>query len=1057
MKNNINKKIGATLLSAAIMAGTAVIPMSNAAVEAKVNNVPSIKISAHVQDIGWMDPVEAKEGNVVGTFWQQRRVEAMKFDLRNCPGVTLSIVAHVQDHGDMEFTVGAEDYDKLVGTQWEQRRMEAITITSNGLHEQGYKLQYRAHVQDHGWLPWVEEGQMGGTRWEQRRVEAIEMRIVAINDVAVAKTEAIAKLNSYDIALSDYDTNSVPETTYKRLSNQIKETIALVNTANNEEQVKEILEEQVKKLNRYVSPSKMEDVVKATEEAYDKALTAINEKIADYEEYIPNSEYSVSEKQRLYAIIADTKAKIADAKTATTIGKETDATSAKTIFGELKKLVTPVFDLDAKLGTYKDLVKAQNKANVALTEYEKAVRNSNIANEYKTIAYDAIDVAEEEIRVAKIDGEVTAATSKLETQLNGTVYNNVVRKAKNEIAKNEAVVAKTEAEELLEEYLTCGYEDIEKTAERYIRELNALDNANTISVNAENYEVELKSRFDDNEKYRKQYETNKKDAMLKLNASIDAIDELELSNEDVESIMRMVEATKTSIEQIAISKDDDVAAAPSKVKPLTDEFESYMSTYHRDANKKIKEYQFNETKSNALLTIGEYLDSDNKTIKKLATDAEKVISPLKFNTTTVTGNMTTISTTLSKTIDKIEVEISREEALRIAENILDELQEYLSNDEYQVNKLANEAIITINGKVTSIKNETSDGTQSITAITNIEGFVSDIEDERKNTMDQITTIMNANSVEIAKRLTAAKEKAEKEISKYIELAQDVENESLESQLNTYLSQVRGASNINVVNNIVSLNSDGTLASCLLNTLIQQTDSKLTVKAEALKTLEEKFKVLYTTAADNSTVIKDADGNVVENELIKNDVTIKNTIESIKNKIKTTTSSLTINGCVDETDSTKDLGKLYNCVAALKTAIATETGKLELTVANVTTPLLSNKLQNITNTYIERIKNVTYTEYFKGTNTISKEDTTLITNITAEGIVAVKAEIVTELTAYATEEYAKLTAPTNQFSVVEAEIAKIDFTKNISGSALTTVDELVAVAIAAKANIDSKIA
>lgn len=242
MKNNINTKIGATLLSAAILAGTAVIPMTNAAAldasaktSARIAAKPSMKISAHVQDLGWMDPVEAQEGNVVGTFWQSRRVEAMKFDLRSCPDVTLNIRAHIQDYGDRDFIVTAADYDKLVGTQWEAKRMEAVTITSNGLHEKGYKLQYRAHVQDYGWLDWVEEGQMGGTRWESKRVEAIETRIVPIEEEVITSTKLdYIKANSTntEIALT---LNADPNQYYYTITDKDGNTISATTIPNTKE------------------------------------------------------------------------------------------------------------------------------------------------------------------------------------------------------------------------------------------------------------------------------------------------------------------------------------------------------------------------------------------------------------------------------------------------------------------------------------------------------------------------------------------------------------------------------------------------------------------------------------------------------------------------------------------------------------------------------------------------------------------------------------------------------------------------------------------------------
>jgi uncharacterized protein YjdB len=65
--------------------------------------------------------------------------------------------------------------------------MEAIKITLSGLP--GYEVQYRAHVQNLGWLPWqtttngtdIKTAAVAGTTGQSRRLEAIEVRIVKIS------------------------------------------------------------------------------------------------------------------------------------------------------------------------------------------------------------------------------------------------------------------------------------------------------------------------------------------------------------------------------------------------------------------------------------------------------------------------------------------------------------------------------------------------------------------------------------------------------------------------------------------------------------------------------------------------------------------------------------------------------------------------------------------------------------------------------------------------------------------------------------------------------------
>ena len=225
MKNNINKKIGATLLAAAIMTGTAIIPMSNAAVEEAANK-PLIKYQAHVQDHGWMEYKE--NGQTAGTTGESRRVEALRITL------------HIQDYGDREFTVTAADAEKIVGTQFEARRVEAMTINTTGLKELGYKLQYRVHVQDYGWQDWKDEGAMAGTMYEAKRLEAIEIRLVVVDsdELAAEKVKALAEIAKYNEIIPNVEGLTAYEKSM--LNTRIATAIASIENAKTAEEITEI-------------------------------------------------------------------------------------------------------------------------------------------------------------------------------------------------------------------------------------------------------------------------------------------------------------------------------------------------------------------------------------------------------------------------------------------------------------------------------------------------------------------------------------------------------------------------------------------------------------------------------------------------------------------------------------------------------------------------------------------------------------------------------------------------------------------------------------------------
>ncbi len=79
MKNNINKKIGATLLTAAVMTGTFVIPVAKAT-DAEIKAKPSVSYQAHVENIGWQDAINS---GIAGTTGQALRMEAIRMKLEN--------------------------------------------------------------------------------------------------------------------------------------------------------------------------------------------------------------------------------------------------------------------------------------------------------------------------------------------------------------------------------------------------------------------------------------------------------------------------------------------------------------------------------------------------------------------------------------------------------------------------------------------------------------------------------------------------------------------------------------------------------------------------------------------------------------------------------------------------------------------------------------------------------------------------------------------------------------------------------------------------------------
>lgn len=87
----------------------------------------------------------------------------------------LSGVAHVQDYGDTSATFDGTTLK--LGTTGQSKRVEAITIYFDNNTGYSGTLQYRVHVQDIGWMDWVDAGQMAGTSGLAKRLEGIEMQL----------------------------------------------------------------------------------------------------------------------------------------------------------------------------------------------------------------------------------------------------------------------------------------------------------------------------------------------------------------------------------------------------------------------------------------------------------------------------------------------------------------------------------------------------------------------------------------------------------------------------------------------------------------------------------------------------------------------------------------------------------------------------------------------------------------------------------------------------------------------------------------------------------------
>lgn len=133
---------------------------------------PILRYAAHVAELGWQ--LTHSSGQVVGTTGRGLPVEAVRFSvLGDQPAGALSLNAHVSEIGWMGYTSAGS-----VGTTGRGLKMEALQARLTGDLARFYDVEYRTHVADVGWQPWVTNGETAGTTGRNLGVEAVELRLV---------------------------------------------------------------------------------------------------------------------------------------------------------------------------------------------------------------------------------------------------------------------------------------------------------------------------------------------------------------------------------------------------------------------------------------------------------------------------------------------------------------------------------------------------------------------------------------------------------------------------------------------------------------------------------------------------------------------------------------------------------------------------------------------------------------------------------------------------------------------------------------------------------------
>ena len=115
------------------------------------------------------------DGEILGTVGQSSALESISISLpkpENGETCQLTYRVHVENIGWMNWVNASE----LAGTADKGLRLEAFEARIDNCPG-NFRLRYRAHVQDIGWMDWVDTQQTAGTVGRSLRMEAIQMII----------------------------------------------------------------------------------------------------------------------------------------------------------------------------------------------------------------------------------------------------------------------------------------------------------------------------------------------------------------------------------------------------------------------------------------------------------------------------------------------------------------------------------------------------------------------------------------------------------------------------------------------------------------------------------------------------------------------------------------------------------------------------------------------------------------------------------------------------------------------------------------------------------------
>lgn len=128
-----------------------------------------ISMIANIENVG-LKATSGINSCSAGTIGQAKRLEMFSMTISN---VDFTYSIHEESVGDEQ----ALPSGSTLGTIGVSKRIEGITINVNKV-QAGYKLQYRANIQNLGLTAWVDSGTFCGTKGKSLRLEEIQVQII---------------------------------------------------------------------------------------------------------------------------------------------------------------------------------------------------------------------------------------------------------------------------------------------------------------------------------------------------------------------------------------------------------------------------------------------------------------------------------------------------------------------------------------------------------------------------------------------------------------------------------------------------------------------------------------------------------------------------------------------------------------------------------------------------------------------------------------------------------------------------------------------------------------